>query len=48
MEIKTVALIGAGAVGGYFVAGFKVMCGENRGGWADEDCFPENRQPDPL
>ena len=29
MEIKTVALIGAGAVGGYFVAGLKEKSGEN-------------------
>ena len=29
MEIKTVALIGAGAVGCYFVAGLKEKSGEN-------------------
>lgn len=31
MEIKTVALIGAGAVGCYFVAGLKEKSGENLG-----------------
>ena len=35
MEIKTVALIGAGAVGCYFVAGLKEKLGENLWGIAE-------------
>ena len=36
MEMKTVALIGAGAVGCYFVAGLKEKSGENLWDFKDE------------